>query len=484
MKNLFLSAIITLMAINLGLYAQEKETAQAEQPVQTENVTLELLYKKEFNEIISADGFPPPEIKQILRENDIPQEDKDWLLNSLRIEIAKRKKILYTNDGEVVQLPDDLKSITTSDNLKYMIVYAAHYDYGGMSREDAGIVRRKASEARRKSIEWGMKWEEAGRTEKYMYIDSVYYWIKMRDSLGIIDISIQKNTKHIKTVICLEAETGKILWEKEGWINTFYGKGEDIMFPSYISNDGKVSVSVPGPRFVSSAIFYNEKGEISGQIGGLNSISGYTDLSADGRRFYAAINIRSHQPVVACFDGNGNELWKQRVPGDRSRGASSFVVADNHKYAVISLDIIYGGAATTLIDEDANIIAEYDFGVERSIMLSSDGQYLAIPSDGGILYFIKSSTGEILWQKSMLSRHSVCYIPSDAKFILEKDAEFIRLYNKDGQILLENSLFDLFEVGSSSSIITELSLFPTGNYFLLKSNIGLVLYRIEVSNKG
>ena len=45
MKKLFISAIIALMAINLGLYAQGKDTTQAE-------IKLELIWEKEFPESI------------------------------------------------------------------------------------------------------------------------------------------------------------------------------------------------------------------------------------------------------------------------------------------------------------------------------------------------------------------------------------------------------------------------------------------------
>jgi len=474
MKKAFTVLILISILPVIQVYAQIKS-----------GITLELLYKKEFGELmVDPEGFPPPEIKQILLDKNIPQEDKDWLLNSLRIEIARREKVLYTNDGKAIRLPKDLQSISSSRNLKYMIVYAAHYDWMGMSRDDVPNVRTDEHSARKKSIEWGLKWEEAGRAQDYVFIDSLRYWCHIRDSLAVIDIAIQRSTKQIKKVLCLETETGRVLWQKDGWVNVFDGTGDNIMPPSYISDDGEVSVAVTYPRFVNSAIFYNKTGETSGQVTGMNSMSGYVGLSADGKRFYAATNIRSSQPEVACFDGNGNELWKQRVSGDRSRGAASFAVADNHKYAVVSLDIVYGGAATTLIDEGARIVAVYDFGVERSITFSADGHFLAIPSDGGTLYFIESSTGKILWQKSLLSKHAVCDMRYDAKYIIETDAEFVRMYNSNGQVVLTDRLSDPLKSSSSSTIITEFALSSRGNLFLLKDDMTFALHHIEVSDEG
>ena len=66
---------LLVILLCLPVHAQEKTESL---------VTLELLYQKPFAELYSrSEGFPPAEIKQILKRDDIPQEDKDWLLNSL-----------------------------------------------------------------------------------------------------------------------------------------------------------------------------------------------------------------------------------------------------------------------------------------------------------------------------------------------------------------------------------------------------------------
>jgi outer membrane protein assembly factor BamB len=480
MERVFTAVILLLIISTMPIYGQEGDLPQVESEIE-----VKLLYKKEFGELmVGPEGFPPPEIKEILLDEDIPQEDKDWLLNSLRIEIARREKALYTDDGKMIQLPDDLQSIWTSKNMKYMVVYAAHYDFMGMSQAEANAIMRSAHEASSKSIQWGRKWEEAGRSQDYVFIDSLRYWCHIRDSLAMIDIAIQRSTKHIKKVLCLETETGRVLWQKEGWVNVFDGTGDDVMPPSFVSDDGKTSVAVTFPHFINSAVFYNKTGDISGQIKDMKSVSGYAALSADGVLFYAVTNIRLDKPEVACFDQNGNVLWKQYVLGDRGRGNHSFAVADNHEYAIVSLDIIYGGAATTLIDKNARIVAVYDFGVERSITFSADGHVLAIPSDGGTLYFIESSTGKILWQKSLLSKHAVCDMRHDAKYIIETDAEFVRMYNSNGQVVLTDRLSDPLKSSSSSTIVTEFALSSRGNFFLLRDDKSFALYRVEVLDEG
>ena len=479
MKNL-LPVIIILMATSTALYARERDSVEVESAIE-----LELIYRQEFADLTAgSEGFPPARIKQILLDKVIPQEDKDWLLNSLRIEIARRERVLYTDDGKSIQLPDDLQSISTSKNMKYMVVYAAHYDFMGMSQAEANAIMRSAHEASSKSIQWGRKWEEAGRSQDYVFIDSLRYWCHIRDSLATIDIAIQRSTKHIKKVLCLETETGIVLWQKDGWVNVFDGTGDDVMPPSFISDDGKTSVAVTFPHFINSALFYNKAGDISGQINDMKSISGYAALSADGVLFYAATNIRENQSEIACFDRQGNVLWKQHVLGDRSRGPHSFAVTDNHEYAIVSLDIIHGGAATTVIDKNARIVAVYDFGVERSITFSADGHVLAIPSDGGTLYFIESSTGKILWQKSLLSKHAVCDMRHDAKYIIETDAEFVRMYNSNGQVVLADRLSDPLKSSSSSTIVTEFALSSRGNFFLLRADKAFALYRVEVLDEG
>jgi outer membrane protein assembly factor BamB len=459
MKKLFLSAIIALMAITLGLYAQEKEKTQTEP-----KVTLELIYQKNFDEIIGPKGFPPPEITQILKDKDIPQEDKDWLLNSLRIEIARREKVLYANDGKAVTLPDDLQAITTSKNLKYMIVYAAHTDYGGLTAEEVKELKDEWLKSFKNYDQWRAKYEKATTHSKEAYKDSMYYWLEIRDNLERRLSNIQKYKKEYKRFICVETKSGMILWENS-----------DIPKVPYISNDGKAVVATLGGgeygHIVTSVFFYDENGQFIKEVDNLYCSSGCAGLSADGERFYIMTrkNPKETSPTaVASFNVNGSELWRQEVPGNWIVTIPCFDVADNHKYTVVSLN------STTLIDEDANIIATYNCRTYNP-KFSPDGQYLVLPGDDGDLYFIQSANGDILWQKPALSRHSYCYIAPDGKFIIEKTSRIIRLYNKDGNVLTESTLFD----EDPSIVIKEVTLSPTGIYSFVESNVEMLLYRVR-----
>lgn len=193
MRKFILTTIIAFVAIS-GLYGQEKDTAQVEPKIR-----LELIYKKELGEMmVGPEGFPPPEIKQVLQDKDIPQEDKDWLLNSLRIEIARREKVLYTNDRKAIRLPDDLQSITTSQNLKYMIVYAAHTDYGGMTREQVKKLRDDWLDAYKRCSQWQTKWERESEKKIPEYRDSMHYWLKISDSLNELlrEVTMRKKKEY------------------------------------------------------------------------------------------------------------------------------------------------------------------------------------------------------------------------------------------------------------------------------------------------
>lgn len=479
MKNVLISTIIALMAISIGLYAQEKETAQ-EEPVQIEEIELELVYQKTFDEIIGPKGFPPEEIKAILNRDDIPPEDKDWLLNSLRMEIAKRKKILYTNDGKAVQLPDDLKSIITSDNLKYMIVYAMHFDWMGYSREDLKRIRGERNEAVHYTNEWREKRDKADGAEKEMYADSFYYWVKRMDSIQVLDVTIQKNTKEFEVVIYLETETGTILWEKEGWKYSLTGKGEDIFPPSFISNDGKTIIAVPGggpiKHLYNTVLFYDEKGNEKKKIVGLYGLHGCHDLSADGEMFCTLIQIKRNDTkvgAVAAYDRDGNELWITEVKGTWPDANPCIAVSPNHKYVAASI----GG--TSFLNENGIIINTYNHKTYYP-GFSFDERYLITGTLRDTIYFINTTNSKVLWQKSLGGHsHKKPVMTTDGRLIFfvsqltgQHPANFI---DKKGNIIWNGS----------HELKNAIGLSPSGYFFIPTTNPDVIIYYLspEVGNE-
>jgi len=480
-RKLILALVITLMVINLGLYAQEEKTAQGEAlPQHAGKMKLELIYKQEFSALIGSEGFPPAEIKQILKEKNIPKEDKDWLLNSLRIEIAKRKKILYSNEGKTIELPKDLKSITTSKNLKYMIVYASHTDYGGLTAEKVKELKDEWLKAFKNYDQWRAKYEKATTHSKEAYKDSMYYWLEIRDNLERRLSNIQKNTKEIKAVIFLETETGKVLWKKEGSINTFTGKGDDIVPPSYVSDDGKTAIAVPGggplQHLYNTVLFYDEKGIEKKKVGGPYGLHGCHDLSADGEMFCTLIQIKRNDTkvgAVAAYDKDGNELWITEIPGTWPDANPCIAVSPNHKYVAASI----GG--TSFLNENGIIINTYNHKTYYP-GFSFDGRYLITGTVSDTIYFINTTDNKVLWQKSLGGHsHKKPVMTTDGRLTFfvslldgQHPANFI---DKKGNIIWNGS----------HELKNAIGISPNGNFFVPSSSPDAIIYYLssEVGNE-
>lgn len=458
MGRLFLATIIVFVTMTIGLYAQE-EKAQ-EDP----EMTLELIYKQAFSALVGPEEFPPQEIKQILKQEGVPREDKDWMLNSLRIEIAKREGILYTNEGKTIELPEDLKSITSSKNLKFMIVYASHYDLMGMSAEDVRNLQGARNEMDKKIIEWRAKWAEATPIEKEIFADSFDHWVTRRDSLMALHIAVQKNTREIRAVMCLETETGRVLWKEEGSINTFTGKGEDIVSPSYISDDGKTVIAVPGAQFFSTVIFYDEKGNEKKRVTGLWGPQRAHAMSADGEMF-CAITRMNHDDTssmaVAAYDNNGNQLWKTAVKGDWPFTVPCIAISPNHKYVAASV------RGTNLLIAKGQITNTYNCGTYKPGFSAND-KYVMLGTPRDTVYFVQTDNGEVLWKKGLggqpLSRPTVA---KEGRAIFYTDGY---LLDKGGNIVWQ----------SKDELKNAIGISPSGVFMIPSTNPEVIIYRISL----
>ena len=107
MKKLLLSLLMVLITFANMIFAQE-----------TPKVKLDLIYKFDQN----TKGNPLPEIIKALKSKakSVPQEDVDWLLNKVRLDILREKQILYTDGGKEMIMPY-FAYLPHSYNYKYFI---------------------------------------------------------------------------------------------------------------------------------------------------------------------------------------------------------------------------------------------------------------------------------------------------------------------------------------------------------------------------
>lgn len=448
-RKFILTTIIAFVAIS-GLYGQEKDTAQVEPKIR-----LELIYKKELGEMmVGPEGFPPPEIKQVLQDKDIPQEDKDWLLNSLRIEIARREKVLYTNDRKAIRLPDDLQSITTSQNLKYMIVYAAHTDYGGMTREQVKKLRDDWLDAYKRCSQWQTKWERESEKKIPEYRDSMHYWLKISDSLNELlrEVTMRKK-KEYKIFIMMQTEDGKVLWEKN--------EGDRY----YIFDDGVVSI-------VNAAEikFYNKKGNLITVYSiAIQGVLRDVNLNGD---FIALLSGGSNESYTMLLNKTKGKIWEKEF--SLPFYPAQILISSKSERILISVDTM-----TYLYSTSGELIKVFPHWINH-FSFSHDGKYFAL-LDPSFLEICESSNGNILgkwhkerknqglWRCQVTSESPIVFVTStkDVKVLPYEDV--ILLFDQTGQITTQQELHK----GSDVSIAS-LNLSPNDKYFLCK--IGLSFY--------
>lgn len=438
MKKMFISTIIAVMVVSIGLYAQEDKTQG------DFRIRLELVYKRRLAELIGPEGFPSSGIKQILEQEDIPQEDRDWLLNSLRIEIARRDNTLYTAEGKAIELHEDIETIATSENQKYMLLKIHHLDYGELTAEE---VREKVQRLTREAQEAS---DDQLKSKKYK-------------ELVEFQTEVRKKKNEWRKYILMRVDDGKILWVKED--------REEFAPQFYISNDGKTVIAVPGSCFFNTAIFYDERANEKKRVMNLWGPQDSHGMSADGEMFYALTRMApgdTSSMAIAAYDNSGNQLWKTAVKGSWPSTNPSFAVSPNGNYVSASV------AGTFLFDNEGATVNTYNCATYFPAF-SLDGKYLVIGTLRDTIYFVRTDNGAVLWQKS-LGGHSYKQ-PIVAKdghtifFISRAHADAGQpgyLLNKNGDIIWQRT----------NELKNAIGLSPSGYFFIPSTNPEVIIYRI------
>jgi len=305
------------------------------------------------------EGFPPQKIKEELERNDAPEEDKEWLLNALRIIPVRKERVLYTNDGKAIDLPkDDLLRwvIVTSKNNKYLMLCPRRWDWEG---------RLALSGRARNNPQAKRDWEKYQRQEK-------------------------------ESAFILMDYGGNEVWRR-------------IAMPRgiYVSDDAKTVVATHIgmlTRSVSFHDFYDDKGEKVGVSRFPYFTDGPADLSADGRRFVVVGMYTEGRYIgLAGYNRRGKELWERRVKG--SHRGNVCVSNDGSLTSVPVRERSY------LLDRKGNVIGQLDIPKVAYQAFSTDADYLLLLSRKG-LHFATTRPLEILW--SYRPDHDVRYLGAAA----------------------------------------------------------------------
>jgi len=338
--------------------------------------SIRLIWKTSGNEkVFSEDeGFPPQKIKEELERNDAPEEDKEWLLNALRMIAVRKERVLYTNDGEAIDLPKDnlLRwHIITSKNKKYVMLCPVR-----LRGEGRGAVRDMAS---LKPSDHLFKFYGAESVEQ-----TKRNWEKY--------LSREKESTFI-----LMDWRGKELWRQ------FSMAGR-----SYISDDAKTIVAThAGWRFGSSSYydFYDEKREKIRVSKFPYGNDGTADLSADGRRLVVigGLYAGGGYSTLVGYNSKGQELWTRKVNGRPSKGVH------------VSRDGSFTSASTRersyLLDRKGRVIGQLDVPRAACQAFSTDAKYMLVLNRKG-LHFATTRPLDILW--SYRPEHDVRYLGAAA----------------------------------------------------------------------
>jgi len=260
------------------------------------------------------------------------------------------------------------------------------------------------------------------------------------------------------TVYCLDANTGRIIWERR-----LYGEGDQAgghrlcQSIPVIYRDMLLCAGDYGPLFVLDP----DTGEITAQVAVSNHPRYAAPTGARGRAFFAA------RDVTSAVDLNALQvLWKTPTQGTRAvstpcvAGDTVFVngttfyafdartgavrwkhVQDLGSFGVLAAiaydGLVYGGGRTFLAmnPDSGEVVWEFAHGEHGGVVEENEGQSLGamstpliagdlmwLGSDDGHLYALERKTGELVWRRYFGSPiKSSPAVSGNALYILDFD---------------------------------------------------------------
>jgi hypothetical protein len=193
-------------------------------------LSLELIWETpEKGEPVLPAGFPPPEIKAAFEDTSIPEEDKEWVLNNIRVWAAYKTKQLWLDDGStrdipVVQPGDRLRTFTVyaSRNKKYWLARAMRIEGPEIPPEPepppGGTPTPQFGEA--KSARLNAQWQQKAHwREVYMDVTGRIYWEK---EFGPYDTHLEDSYRG--GVTAYVSDDGEVVVKKTGGTGWFCDK--------------------------------------------------------------------------------------------------------------------------------------------------------------------------------------------------------------------------------------------------------------------
>ena len=342
----------------------------------------------EKGEPVFAEGFPPPEIKAVLADTSIPDEDKEWVVNRIRLWAAYRTKRLWLDDGSagdipVVQPGDEVQVFTIykSRNLKYWLARAMRF-------EGPDIPPKPPNPTSREEAQDPEYWEEMNAWHAAQCAQKAYW----REVLMDVD--------------------GRIYWEKElGPYDTQLEGGWIGDVAAYISDDGENVVLRGGSQYL---IFCDKDGTRTPAMdtGGMWSDA---ILSADGstiallrenRSSGTSDGQRSRQSCVGLYDRRGNELWRSNWVNGSAEYPVVLAMAEGVDAVMFSILPYIPATApdrmTYLLGSEGAIIGTYSVHGEicRGSAFSDDSSLVTMVFDHSV-QAIETASGKELWRYEM-----------------------------------------------------------------------------------